>query len=135
MKRIVMEIIFGTLSIQGLRSFLEPGNAWLLMAGFPDPNQAGAAATNFIVNVRHLADNTQVAVTGTRNVIGTQPVIIMTDINAAGALMAHAIATPEFQARQATAKKVKAKASGPVSKVKSGRGKRSATPKSSAGQK
>ena len=120
-----MQIIFGTLSIQGLRSFLEPGNAWLLMTGFPDPNQAGVAATNFIVNVKHLADNTQVAVTGTRSVIGSQPVIIMADINAAGTLMAHAMAIPEFQALEAAGKKGKQKLSERVPKPKAGSGKRS----------
>ncbi len=128
-----MQIIFGTLSIQGLRSFLDPGQAWLLMTGFPDPNQAGVAATNFIVNVRHLTDNTQVAVTGTRNVIGTQPVIIMSDVNAAGALMAHAMATPEFQALEAAGKKGMRKSSERVPKPKSGSGKRSTNPP--AGQK
>jgi hypothetical protein len=88
-----VEIIFGTLSIDvpDLTSILLPGKDWLLLSGFPDPNQAGHAATNFILNVRHLANNAPVAVTGTRNVIGTQPVIIMTDINAAGALMTHAL--------------------------------------------
>lgn len=89
-----MQLIFGTLSIDepNLTSLLEPGDNWLLLAGFPDPDQAGHAATNFILNVRHLANGTPVAVTGTRNTIGTQPVIIMTDINAAGSLMQHAIA-------------------------------------------
>ena len=129
-----MEIIFGTLSIQALHSFLEPGNAWLLMAGFPDPNQAGTAATNFIVNLKHLADNTQVAVTGTRNAIGTQPVIIMTDINAAGALMAHAMATPEFQTRKVAAKGTR-KFSERTPKPTSGSRKRSKIPKSAVDQK
>jgi hypothetical protein len=124
-----MEIIFGTLSIQGLHSFMEPGNAWLLMAGFPDPNQAGVAATNFIVNVKHLADNAQVAVTGTRNAIGTQPVIIMSDINAAGALMGHAMATPEFQARRAAAKAERKSAErSPEPKSRGGSGPRHQSP-------
>jgi hypothetical protein len=129
-----MEIIFGTLSIQGLHSFLEPGNAWLLMAGFPDPNQAGTAATNFIVNLRHLADNAQVAVTGTRNVIGAQAVIIMTDINAAGALMAHAMATPEFQTRKVAAKGSRKSSEHPA-RPKPGSRKRSKIPKSLEDQK
>jgi hypothetical protein len=88
-----MELIFGTLSIDEpqLTSLLESGDQWLLLAGFPDPNQAGHAATNFIVNVRQLSNGESVAVTGTRNTIGTQPVIIMTDINAAGSLMEHAM--------------------------------------------
>lgn len=128
-----MEIIFGTLMINGLSSFLDSGGAWLLMSGFPDPNQAGAAATNFIVNVKHLANNTPAAVTGTRNAIGTQAVIIMTDINAAGTLMEHAIATPEFKARKAAIEKGKRaqKASNPGSAP----GKRSRTTKSSSDQK
>jgi len=128
-----MEIIFGTLLIQGLSSFLEPGNAWLLMSGFPDPNQAGAAATNFIVNVKHLASNTPVAVTGTRNAIGTQPVITMTDINAAGTLMEHAMATPEFKARMATSEK--GKRAERASKPNSGPGRRSRAAKSSSDKK
>lgn len=128
-----MEIIFGTLMIKGLSSFLEPGDAWLLMSGFPDPNQAGTAATNFIVNVKHLTNDTPVAVTGTRNVIGTQPVIIMTDINAAGTLMEHAMATPEFKAREAGSEQGKRvqKDSKPGSAPK----KRSRTAKSSSDQK
>jgi hypothetical protein len=87
-----MQIVFGTLSLRGLSSFLMPQQAWLLMAGFPDPQQAGYAATNFIVNVRHLPDRSPVAVTGMPSSIGQQPVIVMSDINAAGSLMAHAVA-------------------------------------------
>jgi hypothetical protein len=102
-----MEVNFGALSIQGLNSLLMPQDAWLLLVGFPDPKQAAVAATNFIVNVRHLADQAQVAVTGTKGTVGSQPVIIMSDINAAGALMAHAIATPEYKALTASVKKVK----------------------------
>lgn len=128
-----MQIIFGTLSIQGLHSFLEPGNAWLLMTGFPDPNQAGVAATNFVVNVKHLADNTQVAVAGTRSTIGSQPVIIMSDINAAGALMAHAMATPDFQALKAARTRAKRKSSERVPKRKASPKRRST--KRSQGQK
>jgi hypothetical protein len=73
------------------------------MSGFPDPDQAGHAATNFILNVRHLANGTPVAVTGSRNTIGTQPVIIMTDINAAGNLMDHAL-TIAKQGKASTSK-------------------------------
>jgi len=104
-----MEVNFGTLSIQGLNSFLFPQGSWLLLVGFPDPKQAAVAATNFIVNVRHLADQAQVAVTGTRGTVGSQAVIIMSDINAAGALMAHAVASPEYKALDAAAKKGKKK--------------------------
>src|ERR1700678_2679086 len=88
-----MELIFGTLSIDEptLTSLLEPGDIWLLLSGFPDPDQAGHAATNFILNVRHLSNGARVAVTGTRGTINTQPVITMTDINAAGSLMDHAM--------------------------------------------
>jgi hypothetical protein len=89
-----MEIMFGTLSIieSELTSLLEPGDNWLLLARFPDPDQAGRAATNFILNVKHLSNGAPVAVTGARNTIGTQPVIVMTDINAAGSLVEHAMA-------------------------------------------
>jgi len=88
-----MELIFGTLSIDEptLTSLLEPGDSWLLLSGFSDPDQAGHAATNFILNVRHLSNGARVAVTGTRGTISTQPVITMTDINAAGSLMDHAM--------------------------------------------
>jgi hypothetical protein len=88
-----MQLIFGTLSIDmsQLISSLDPGKEWLLMSGFPDPNQAGIAATHFILNVKHLSSGVGVALSGTRNTIGTQPVIIMTDINAAGGLMDHAM--------------------------------------------
>jgi hypothetical protein len=91
-----MQIIFGTLSIAGLNSILLPQNALLLMAGFPDPQQAARAATNFIVNVKGLANGTAVAVTGTPTTIGSQPAIVMSDINPAGGLEAHA---PEAQAQ------------------------------------
>jgi len=122
-----MELIFGTLAINlpELTSLLEPNNVWLLLAGFPDPNQAGHAATNFIVNVRHLSDG-PVAVTGTRNTIGTQPVIIMTDINAAGALMEHAMRI------QGKASSLTLKSSGTNSEIaeqKSSRKRRSKTAK------
>lgn len=89
-----MQIIFGTLSILALDSFLQPQNALLLMVGFPDPQQAARAATNFIVNVKGIANGTAVAVTGTPNTIGNQPAIVMSDINPAGGLEAHA---PEAQ--------------------------------------
>jgi hypothetical protein len=55
-KREIMQITFGTLSRRGLDSFLNPQNDWLLRAGFPDPQQAAVAATNFIVNIKHLPD-------------------------------------------------------------------------------
>jgi len=90
-----MQIIFGTLSISGLNSFLLPQNALLLMGGFPDPEQAARAATNFIVNVKAIATGAAVAVTGVPTSIGTQPAIVMSDINLAGGLEAHA---PEAKA-------------------------------------
>jgi len=89
-----MQIIFGTLSISGLDSFLNPQSALLLMIGFPDPQQAARAATNFIVNVKGIASGTAVAVTGTPTTIGSQPAIAMSDINPSGGLEAHA---PEAQ--------------------------------------
>lgn len=89
-----MQIIFGKLAITGLNSMLFPQDALLLMAGFPDPNQAARAATNFIVNVKGIANGAAVAVTGTPTTVGTQPAIVMTDINLAGGLEAHA---PEAQ--------------------------------------
>ena len=127
-----MELIFGTLSIDEpqLTSLLEPGDQWLLLAGFPDPNQAGHAATNFVVNVRQLSDGESVAVTGTRNTIGTQPVIIMTDINAAGSLMEHAMKlarkgkVPDGQSRNLSSgldtQTKKAARTAPLKKKKSG---------------
>jgi len=90
-----MQIIFGTLSIRGLDSFLLPQSALLLMSGFPDPQQASRAATNFIVNIKGLTDGTAVAVTGVPTTIGSQAAIVMSDINAAGGLEAHA---PEMKA-------------------------------------
>jgi len=84
-----MEIHFGNLSFRGVNSFFEE-SVWLLLSGFPDARQAGIAATNFIRNVRHLTGG-RVAVTGVRTSIDTsfvsQPIIIMSDINAAGSLM------------------------------------------------
>jgi hypothetical protein len=85
-----MQIIFGTLSINGLTSMLLPQNAMLLMTGFPDPNQAARAATNFIVNIKGIPDGTAVAVSGTPTTVGSQPAIVMTDINPSGGLEEHA---------------------------------------------
>jgi hypothetical protein len=90
-----MQIIFGNLSIRGLDSFLLPQGALLLMSGFPDPKQAARAATNYIVNVKGIADGTAVAVTGMPTTIGSQPAIIVSDINPAGGLEVHA---PEMKA-------------------------------------
>jgi hypothetical protein len=87
-----MQIFFGTLNVTGLSSFLKPPDSLLLMSGFPDPQQASAAATNFIVNVKGLSHGTAVAVTGTASSIGEQAAIVMSDINAGGALAAHAAA-------------------------------------------
>lgn len=89
-----MQIVFGTLSIEGLTSMLLPQNAILLMSGFPDPNQAARAATNYIVNIKAIASGTAVAVMGTTTNVGSQPAIVMTDINPSGGLEAHAT---EFQ--------------------------------------
>ncbi len=99
-----MEVNFGTISIRGLNSFLVPHEFWLLMAGFPDQKQAAIAATNFIVNVKHLADESDVAVIGVRSTAGSQPVIVMSDLNPAGPLMERAIATPEYRAMIAVRK-------------------------------
>jgi hypothetical protein len=85
-----MQIIFGTLSIAGLNCTLMPQDALLLMVGFPDPKQAARAATNFIVNVKGIANETPVAVTGTPATIGSQPAIVMSDINPSMGLEAHA---------------------------------------------
>jgi hypothetical protein len=85
-----MQIIFGMLSISGLTSTLLPQKALLLLSGFPDPVQAARAATNLIVNIKGIASGTAVAVTGTPATVGDQPSIIMSDINAAGGLEAHA---------------------------------------------
>ncbi|MFL6233555.1 MAG: hypothetical protein ACJ76N_10515 [Thermoanaerobaculia bacterium] len=93
-----MELLFGTLSIRELNSFLLiPQDLWLLMVDFPDPEQAGAAATNFISNIKHISDGTDVAVKGTRNSIDNTPVFIMSDINEAGGLMTHVLASPTIQ--------------------------------------
>ena len=77
--------ISGRLSIVGNNSFLMPGNAWLLMAGYPDAGQAGLVATRFIVKTRQLQTNANVQVIGTRGVVQTQPVIAMTDITGVAA--------------------------------------------------
>jgi hypothetical protein len=60
------------------------------MTGFPDPNQAARAATNYIVNVKGIASGTAVAVSGTPTTVGSQPAIVMTDINPSGGLEEHA---------------------------------------------
>ena len=76
-----MQHFAGTLSIQGSTSILLEQNAILLLAGFPDVNQAKNAATNFIHSVKGIASGTAVVVTGEASVVGTQSVIVMTDIN------------------------------------------------------
>lgn len=76
-----MQNFAGTLSIQGSTSALIEQNAILLLAGFPDVNQAKNAATNFIQNVKGIASGAAVVVTGDASVVGTQPVIVMTDIH------------------------------------------------------
>ena len=92
-----MQIIFGVLSRRGLDTFLLPQRALLLLTGFPDARQAANAATNFIVNVRQLGNNAQVAVTGIRRAIGQLPAIEMSDINLSGALTQHFMASDEFR--------------------------------------
>ena len=84
-----MQIIFGTLKITGSESSLMPQNALLVMQGFPDPQQASWAATNYIANVKGIANGTAVAVTGKPTTIGSQPAIVMSDINPSGGLEAH----------------------------------------------
>jgi hypothetical protein len=59
-----MQNFAGTLSIQGSTSTLLEQNAILLLAGFPDVNQAKNAATNFIQNVKGIVSGTAVVVTG-----------------------------------------------------------------------
>lgn len=105
-----MQIIFGTLSITALESILNPQNAWLLLAGFPDPQQAGWAATNFIVNVKHIPNGSAVAVTGIPTSVGNQPAIVMSDINISGGLEQHApqaamVARPKSTSRRNKAKR------------------------------
>jgi hypothetical protein len=124
-----MKILFGALSIRGLDSFLVPSDSWLLMSGFPDSRQAARAATNFIVNVRLLHSGDQVAVTGTKKAVGSQPAVEMTDINAAGTLATHFIATPDFQKELAAAKpKVQSMFKEGRTTTRSGGGKRAAKP-------
>jgi hypothetical protein len=103
-----VEIIFGSLSGRKLDTFLMPQNAWLLLNGFPDPAQAARAATNFIVNIKHLENGSPVAVTGVRIMVGTQRAIILSDINAAGPLMEHAMGDADFQGATGQAKKATA---------------------------
>lgn len=117
--------IYGTLSIieSQKTSFLEPGNNWLLLDEPPDPAQAGRAATELILNVKHLSNGAQVAVIGTRNTIGTQPVIVMEDINAAGILRERAV--PAMKKRKAPGHKPKNLRSKLHARERKGRGKRS----------
>lgn len=75
-----MAIIAGILSRRDLDSFLEP-NFWLLLDGKGNDRQAADAATE-LVKARQLEDQDPVNVTGTRGSRGSQPVIVMTDINA-----------------------------------------------------
>jgi hypothetical protein len=84
-----MQIFFGELQINDLDSMLVPPTAWLLLAGYSDPQHAGQAATNYIVNIKGLKSDTPVAVTGVSTTIGTQPAIVMSDINASGGLEQH----------------------------------------------
>jgi hypothetical protein len=103
-----MQMFFGTLVINGLDSFLEPPNAWLLLGGYPDPQHAGWAATNYIVNVKGLQSGTPVAVSGIPTTVGSQPAIVMSDINASGGLEQHlddTAATSRVQVRLAARKK------------------------------
>ena len=53
-----MVLIFGTLAINlpELTSLLNPITCGYFWPDSRNPNQAGHAATNFIVNVRHLSD-------------------------------------------------------------------------------
>jgi len=98
-----MQVIFGTLSIHALTSMLLPQDALLLMTGFPDPNQAARAATNFIVNIKGIPSGSRVAVTGIPTTVGSQPAIVMSDINLSGGLEQHApeVKSAEGQAHQA----------------------------------
>lgn len=109
---IFVQIIFGTLSIFKLTSTLTPQNDLLLMTGFPDPNQAAVAATNFIVNIKGLSNGTPVAVKGIPTQVGSQPAVVMSDINASGGLEQHA-GTPalDFLAKAPSEKMVSGKKS------------------------
>jgi hypothetical protein len=84
-----MQMFFGQLQINGLDSFLVPPDAWLLLGGYSDPQHAGWAATNYIVNVKGLKSGTPVAVSGIQTTVGSQPAIVMSDINASGRLEQH----------------------------------------------
>lgn len=84
-----MQIFFGQLTISGLDSMLVPPNAWLLLGGYSDPQHAGWAATNYIVNVKGLKSGTPVVVSGVQTMVGTQPAIVMSEINASGGLEQH----------------------------------------------
>jgi hypothetical protein len=109
-----MQIFFGQLTINGLDSMLVPPNAWLLLADYSDPQHAGWAATNYIVNVKGLKSGTPVVVSGIQTTVGAQPAIVMTDINASGGLEQHlnnaaatslgqvALAPPKRKGRAAT---------------------------------
>jgi len=84
-----MQMFFGQLTVNGLDSMLVPPNAWLLLGGYSDPQHAGWAATNYIVNVKGLKSGTPVAVSGIQTTVGTQPAIVMSEINASGGLEQH----------------------------------------------
>jgi hypothetical protein len=84
-----MQMFFGQLQINGLDSFLVPPNAWLLLGGYSDPQHAGWAATNYIVNVKGLKSGTPVALSGIATSVGSQPAIVMSEINASGGLEQH----------------------------------------------
>ena len=107
-----MTKIFGTLSRQDLYSFLMPEGNWLLMDGFPDPAQAGDAATSYIDHVRHLPNNSPVMVTGTASTIRTQPVIVMSDIESAPSAAPEAMA--RIRAPRAITKKVQSLRTSPI---------------------
>ena len=92
-----MQVFFGTLSLRGLDSYLLPQDAWLLMSGFPDHRQAAVAATNFIVNIRNLEDGANVAVIGDPTLVDERLAIILSEVNAAGKLMDHALDHPLYR--------------------------------------
>ena len=99
-----MELYFGTISIRGLNSFLEPHDLLLLMEGFRNQH-ASIAATNYIINIKHLADETEVAVVGAKRMVGSQGVVVMSDVNPAGPLMEHIVETSEYRALSASGKR------------------------------
>ncbi len=84
-----MPIYPGKLVIIGANSYLRQQNAaqdaLLLLAGYPDAQQAAAAATDYIVNEKGIAPGTDVEVTGTKAPIGQQDAIRMSDIQRAKA--------------------------------------------------